>query len=216
MIGPEPACNAADSRVRTTVVPTATMRRSAMRARFRASAASGGMPVAFAVKMHVVYALHSQGSERAQSDVQRYTGNFDSACRDRVQHLRSEVQSGGWSSNGAALSREDRLVSFAIIGSVFAMDVGRKRHVADAFEDGEEIIDRREFEQPVAELAALKHFGFEHDRPSGAGNTSRSPMATFRPGRTSACQRFSPAGSVSMTSMRPVGFSFSRRSVRLA
>ncbi len=39
-------------------------------------------------------------------------------------------------------------------------------------------------------------------------------MATLRPGRTSARHWFSATGSVSMTSMRPVGFSRSRRNVR--
>src|SRR6266700_2800222 len=54
------------------------------------------------------------------------------------------------------------------------------------------------------------------EAPAGDGKTRISPMATLRPGRTRACQQLSPAGSVSMTSMRPVGFSFSRRNVRRA
>ena len=42
-IGPDPFLSAADSRVRTTVVPTATIRGPQLRARFRASAVSGEM-----------------------------------------------------------------------------------------------------------------------------------------------------------------------------
>jgi len=50
--------------------------------------------------------------------------------------------------------------------------------------------------------------------PPPAGNTSLSPIATFLPGLTSARHSFSSAGSVSITSMRPVGLSLSRRKVR--
>ena len=77
--------------------------------------------------------------------------------------------------------------------------------MADAVEDCEEIVDRREAKQALAELAALKTSASRRISPEGAGKTRRSPMATLRPGRTRARQRFSPAGSVSMTSMWPVG-----------
>ena len=44
---------------------------------------------------------------------------------------------------------------------VVAADVGRKRDVADAVEDGIEIVDRVEAEEARTEVVALQDFGFE-------------------------------------------------------
>ncbi len=41
--------------------------------------------------------------------------------------------------------------------------------MADAVENGEEVVDRSELEQALAELAALEHFGFEHNLACGRG-----------------------------------------------
>ncbi len=52
--------------------------------------------------------------------------------------------------------------------------------------------------------------------PEAAGNASRSPTPTFFPGLTRARHRLSPAGSVSRTSICPLGCWRSRMTVRCA
>ena len=97
------------------------------------------------------------------------------------------------------------------------MNVGRQRDVADAVEHAEKVVDGRKFDQTIAEFSALQHFGFKHDLAVrrgkdkaladgdfAAGPHERMPAVVAQPVR-SAC-----------TSMRPVGFSFSRRRVRRA
>jgi hypothetical protein len=73
------------------------------------------------------------------------------------------VQAGSWGGYGASLVGEDSLIALAILLHVVAPNVGRQWHVADAVEDGEEIVDRRELEETFAELAAFEDFGFKQD-----------------------------------------------------
>ena len=114
--------------------------------------------------------------------------------------------------------RKHRLVALAIRRRIVAMNVRRQRNMPDALQRSVKVLNRLEAQQSVSELSALDDLSLQlNRRPAGLGNTSISPIATLRPGRTSACQLvLRQPGSVSITSIRPVGFSFSRRSVRRA
>jgi hypothetical protein len=129
----------------------------------------GGERIALAVQADFVNSLHTQRGEGAQADVQRDAGDFDAASGERVEDLRSKVQACGGRGDGAAFAGEDRLVALAVGGSIVAADVGRQRDVADTVERGEEVIDRLETKQTLAELASLQHFGFEGDGTVGRG-----------------------------------------------
>ena len=63
--------------------------------------------------------------------------------------------------------REDGLVAVAVVSGVVAVDVGRQRHVADAFEDGVEVWRGGEAQGAFAELAGGEDFGFEERRRVG-------------------------------------------------
>ena len=65
--------------------------------------------------------------------------------------------------------REDSLVALAIRSYIVTANVGRQRHVADAVEDGEEIVDRFEAQQTLAELAAFENFSLKLDSAVGRG-----------------------------------------------
>ena len=78
------------------------------------------------------------------------------------------MQAGGGRRYRSPLLGEDGLVSLAISVRVIAMNIGREWHMANAIEDGEEIVDRGELEQPIAELSALKDFGFENNGAVGS------------------------------------------------
>ena len=129
----------------------------------------GSERVALAVQADFVHALHAQRGKGAQADVEGEAGNFDAASGERVEDLRSEVQPGRGRGDGAAFTAEDRLVALAVGGGVVTADVGRQRDVADAVERGEEVIDRVEAQQALAEEAALQHLGFESDGAVGRG-----------------------------------------------
>jgi hypothetical protein len=71
------------------------------------------------------------------------------------------VQAGGGRGYGTAFMGVDGLVALVVRPLVVAADVGRKRDVADAVEDGIEIVDRVEAEEARTEVVALQDFGFE-------------------------------------------------------
>ena len=69
--------SAAASSVRTTVVPTATIRLRSATARLNGVGSPGRNGVAFAVQTHFVDALDAQRRERAETDVEGDAGDFD-------------------------------------------------------------------------------------------------------------------------------------------
>jgi hypothetical protein len=126
------------------------------------------------MEAHLADAVDTQGGEGAEADVEGDAGYFDAVGGELCKSLGREVEAGGGRSYGAALFGEDGLVAIAVGGCVVAMDVGRQGNVADAVEDGEEVDagrigDRSEFEEALAEGAALKDFGFEEDFARGRG-----------------------------------------------
>ena len=96
--------------------------------------------------------------------------------------MRREVQAGGGRGHGAAFAGVDGLVALAIAVRIVAADVGRQWGVADAVEDGEEIVDRVEAEQALAEVVAFEDFGFERDCAGGRGKDENFADAYFSAG----------------------------------
>jgi hypothetical protein len=134
------------------------------------------------------------------------------------------VQAGRGRGHRTTFAGEDRLVALAIRLRIVAADVGRQGHVADAVEDGEEILHRLELQQALAELAALQHLGFKHDfavwarerrgarrwRPSGPAGPGRARgfprRSLLSVSASDSTQRLWDGFSVSITSMRPEWF----------
>ena len=205
------------SRVRTTVVPTATMRRLSLRARFTASAVCGADAVALAMQPHIVDALHAQRRKGAQAHVQRHTRHLDSSRGDALQHLRRKVQAGCRRCHRSALSRKDCLVALAVCRPHLRDGC---RAAAVCGRCGPEL---RRSPRPAQTRAADRQTALAR-APRLREQSCRLDQETQGARRLPLCGRGArarasdcrPAGSVSITSMRPVGFSFSRRSVRRA
>src|ERR1700761_3720130 len=109
----------------------------------------------------------------AETNVQRDAGEFNAVSSECCENLRSEVQSGRRCGGRSRLPRVDGLIAFAIlwrIGLVLvAMNVRRQRHVADAFDDGNEVGRGREAESALAEFSGGKDNGTEKWRTAGCG-----------------------------------------------
>src|SRR6516165_9629760 len=103
------------------------------------------------------------GREGAEPDMKGDARDFDAAGSNGFQYLRCKVQSRGGRCDRPTVAGIDGLVALAVRCEVIPMNVGRQRHVTDLVENGKEIIDWSEFEEPVAELAALQDLGFEQD-----------------------------------------------------
>ena len=95
--------------------------------------------------------------------MQRDARNLDALRRERIQHLRREVQTGCGRGNRTTFARKHRLVALAIGVRIVAANVGRQRHVADAVEYRKEIIDRRKPQHAFAKFAAIEHLRFKFD-----------------------------------------------------
>ena len=96
----------------------------------------GGEGVGLGVEADVFGAFYADGLEGAEAYVEGEVRDFDAACGEGLENLGSEVQAGGGSGGGASFVGEDGLVAGAVFGGVgfgfFAVDVGRKREMADA------------------------------------------------------------------------------------
>jgi len=175
--------------------------------------------VAFAVKMYILQSIHAQWSKCTQANMQRDVRNLNAPCGKFIQYVRRHVQSGRGRGHGAAFPRKDCLIALAIAGRIVAANIGRQGHVADAIEHRKKIADWLELKDALAEFAAIQHFRFKFNGPVSvvslvAGKASLSPMPTFFPGLTRARHALSPAGSVSSTSIWPLGCWRSRTKVR--
>ena len=120
------------------------------------------------MQLYFIDVIDSERRKCSQTYVQRHAGDFYAVRGNLVEHLRREVQAGSGRSYRSSLLGENGLVSLTISVRVIAMNIGRQWHVSDAIEDGEEIVDRGELEQPVAELSALEDFGFERNGAVGS------------------------------------------------
>ncbi len=126
-----------------------------------------GERVALAMQADFVKPLDTQRGEGAEADVEGDAGDFDAASGESVEDLRSKVQAGGGCCDGASFAGVNGLVALAIGGLIVAADIGRQWHVADAVEDGEEIVDRLEAEQTLAEVVTLQDLGLKFDCTGG-------------------------------------------------
>src|SRR6266851_5969851 len=102
------------------------------------------------------------GLKCAEAHVQRQFAYFHTPSANRCKDLRCKMQSGGGSSNGSWPAGEDRLVSFTIRGFVVAVDVRRKRHVAQPLNLGRYAarVAGSESHRAQAELAAPDNLRF--------------------------------------------------------
>ena len=92
------------------------------------------------------------------------------------------MQACGGRGDGTTLAGENSLIAVTIGVGVVAMDVRRQRNVADGVEYGEEVVNRRELEQALAELATLEDFGFKRDRAVRRGKDEALADGDFAAG----------------------------------
>jgi hypothetical protein len=113
---------------------------------------SGRNQIGLDVNLVIFDALHPYGLKRSQANVERDVDRLNSLAFYAAQDLRSEVKPGGGSRNRTTVLGIDRLIAFAIPGRVWPRDVRRKRDVADAIKNCEEIRDRVEANAALAEF----------------------------------------------------------------
>src|ERR1700675_1258012 len=120
------------------------------------------------MQLVIFHLFYSNGLKRAQADVQRDLCNFNPAGTNLREDLRSEVQAGRRRCDRAPCLGIDSLVPIPVRRPVvFAVDVGRKRHVSNALDAGEEIVDRGESDAPLPKTAALRDLGLQFGRRAG-------------------------------------------------
>src|ERR1035437_771098 len=112
--------------------------------------------IALAMQANIGEPVNTKRGERSEAHVQCNASYFDAAGSEGIEDLRGEVEARGGGSHGAALGRIDRLVALAIGGGIVAADIGRQWHVADAVEDGKEIVHRLKAEQALTVLSAFQ------------------------------------------------------------
>jgi hypothetical protein len=134
------------------------------------------------MQLNVFDVVDSERCKSSQTYVQRHAHDFYAVGGNLVEHLRCKVQTGSGRRYRSPLLGEDGLVSLTISVLVIAMNIGRQRHVSDAIENGEEIVDRGELEQPVAELSTLKDFGFESNGAVWSGEHEAFADGNFSSG----------------------------------
>jgi len=115
--------------------------------------------------------LDADWLKSSKADVQGDIDGLDAALADAVKDFRREMEAGGRSGHGAALAGIDGLIAFAVIffavifaaifkakGRIRPRNVGREWDVADAIENGVEIVNRLEANMALAERGAGENF----------------------------------------------------------
>ena len=100
-------------------------------------------------------ALNVDGAEGAQPDVQRDEAEIDAACRQIVELLLSEMQTGGRSGGGTSDAIVDGLITFGVVESL--MNVGRQRSLAEPIENFFKDAVEMKLDNPPAEIRPLDH-----------------------------------------------------------
>ena len=153
-----------------------------------------GDAVALATQPNFVNALHTQRRKCAKADVQGYARYFSTpraAMRSSISVVKCRLLP--WAPLPHPGSRENTSpVTFAVGGCILLVNIGEAAARDRCDRARRESLDGRKFKQTIAKLSSLKDLGSKHDFAIGRGRTSRSPIATFRPGRTRACQRLPP------------------------
>ncbi len=96
-----------------------------------------------------------------ETDMQSDFGQGGAGISDAVQNLAGKVQAGSGGGNGAALAREDGLVTVAIRESVLALDVRRQGHVTETVQCGVDVFVAEEADRPFAAFALSDDFDRE-------------------------------------------------------
>ena len=110
--------------------------------------------------------LDADWLKSSEADVQGDIDGLDAALADAVEDFRCEMEAGGRSGYGAPVAGIDGLIAFAVIFAVIFAAMGRIRprnvrrewDVADAIENGVEIVNRLEANMALAERGAGENF----------------------------------------------------------
>src|SRR5581483_5557643 len=105
--------------------------------------------------------FRADGLKGAEPDVKRNFRCLDPALRQLSEDLRSEMESGSRSGNGAAFPGVDSLIAGMVHRGIGTRDVGRERDVANLFHPGEEVVDFGEADAALAEVSAGNNFRLE-------------------------------------------------------
>ena len=100
---------------------------------------SGGLgrhTVGLGIEGVLLRVLGRHGPEGARTHVEGEKGDLDPALADRGQGGIGEMERRGGCRDRPGIAREDRLVALAVLGLVWALDVGRKGNVPHAREPG--------------------------------------------------------------------------------
>lgn len=110
------------------------------------------------------------GREGAEADMKGDFGDFDAGGLDAMENFLGEVEPGGGGGDGAGGLGEDGLVALGIggLGAVFATDVGREWHFAEARGVGEEIGSAGELKAVVAFVGFFEDLGMDWGALAGA------------------------------------------------
>jgi hypothetical protein len=110
----------------------------------------------------VLDSLDSHWLKRPVADVKSDLRDFDAATPQAVEQFRSEMQTCGWSGDGAPFARKYRLISLGVEAVFFvALDVRRKRRPADAIDDFVEVACCFKAHDTAAAFAPLEYFSGE-------------------------------------------------------
>src|SRR5207247_10636814 len=80
-------------------------------------------------------------------------GGFDSAFPYAGKNFRGEVKTSRGGRDGASLACIDGLISFAVFGIVFSINVRGQRHMAESLNYADEMLGGTEADSPLAKLA---------------------------------------------------------------
>ena len=143
-----PSAVAAHSSARVVVVPMATMRRPAARARLTAAAVSSGDLDVLRSDPVLLHVLGPEGAKRADAHVQGEEVDLGADRADAPEEIRGEVQPSGGRGDRPVVPRVHRLVPLAIVGlgRVVSGDVrgqGRQTVMVEQLEHGPGRLDRR-------------------------------------------------------------------------
>src|SRR5712691_1840594 len=113
------------------------------------------------VNFMILDAFDAYGLKSSQADMQRDVGSLDAAPADAIDDFWGEMKAGGGGSHRAALPSVDGLIALAIAGRIRTRDIGRKWDVADAIENGVEIVNRAEANAAFAEFSAGENLSLQ-------------------------------------------------------
>lgn len=133
-----------------------------------------GDRIAFRMQFVLFDFFYANRLKGSQPDVECDFGGFDFALAEAHQNLRSEMKTGGGSGDRSALAGIDGLIAVAVGGGILAGNIGWEGDVADALDDGKEVVEGlagfarlsphvrgSETDVALAEVSARDDFGME-------------------------------------------------------